>query len=151
MTEQGIVEKIEGGLVWITSEQCAGCQHEAHCGACGSSPGPANVAHHPTIFATRGGLSFAATNPRSFELKRGDRIEYSIAPGKAVKAGFLILIAPLLVFFLFYFLTGRLWPASGESARVLAGVGGIALGFALNFALKRKKTEYPEITRIIRK
>ena len=36
MTEQGIVKKVEGQLVWISGEQCAGCEREFHCGSCDS-------------------------------------------------------------------------------------------------------------------
>jgi positive regulator of sigma E activity len=66
-----------------------------------------------------------------------------------MKAGFLVLIVPILAFFLFYFLSGLLWPAAGETARVLVGVGGIALGFGMNFARKSRTREYPEITRVL--
>ena len=43
------------------------------------------------------------------------------------------------------------WRGAGETVKVLAGVAGIALGFVLNFALKSKTRDYPEITRIIAK
>jgi positive regulator of sigma E activity len=92
---------------------------------------------------------FAVRNPRSLVLKSGDRVEYFIAPGKAIKAGFLVLIVPILAFFLFYYLTGMLSPAAGETAKVLAGVGGIVMGFVMNFALKNKTREYPEITKVL--
>ena len=92
---------------------------------------------------------FAVRNPQSLDVKTGDRVEYFIAPGKAVKAGFLVLIVPILAFFLFYYLTAVLWPDAGETAKVLAGVGGIALGFLMTFLLKNKTREYPEITRVL--
>lgn len=158
MTEQGIVKKIEGQLVWISAQQCGGCDHEAHCGSCGSGrtgieiadAEPGHPAHHGhAIFGTGRERTFAVRNSQSFQVSIGDRVEYFVAPAKAIKAGFFVLIAPILIFFLFYFLTGLLWPDAGETAKVLAGVGGIAAGFALNFALKSKIREYPEITRII--
>jgi positive regulator of sigma E activity len=154
MTEQGIVRKIEGQLVWISAQQCAGCEHELHCGSCGSAESSSgNVRqsnhHEHTIFATRKERLFAVQNPQFLTLKTGDRVEYYIAPGKAIKAGFLVLIVPILAFFLFYYLTGLLWPAAGESAKVLAGVGGIVMGFAMNFVFKNKTREYPEITKVL--
>jgi positive regulator of sigma E activity len=154
MKEQGIVTRIEGQLVWITGEQCAGCEREFHCGSCGAGDESSNRSrefdhHELAIFGTRKERLFVARNSQSLDIKSGDRVEYFIAPGKAVKAGFLVLIVPILAFFLFYFLTGLAWPAAGETAKVLAGVGGIALGFALNFALKNRKREYPEITRVL--
>jgi positive regulator of sigma E activity len=154
MTEQGIVKKIEGQLVWITGEPCVGCNHGLHCGSCVSPDGDPEYSdrsghHELSILAGRKERLFAVQNTRSFALKTGDRVEYFIAPGKAVKAGFLVLIVPILVFFLFYYLTGLVWREAGETARVLAGVGGIALGFVMNFALKNRIREYPEITRVV--
>jgi positive regulator of sigma E activity len=154
MTEQGIVRKVDGQLVWISGEQCAGCEHEFHCGSCGSgdesSEHSRELNHHElTIFGKRRERLFAVRNPQSLAVKTGDRVEYFIPPGKAIKAGFLVLIVPILAFFLFYYLAGLLWPAAGETARVLVGVGGIVTGFVMNFALKNKTGEYPEITRVL--
>ena len=92
---------------------------------------------------------FAVQNSKSLTVKTGDRVEYFIAPSKAIKAGFLVLIVPILAFFLFYYLTGVLWADASETAKVLFGVGGIAAGFAANFALKNKTREYPEITKVL--
>jgi positive regulator of sigma E activity len=154
MTEQGIVRKVERQLVWISGEQCVGCDHEARCGSCGPTDGSSEhsgrSSHHElTIFGTRKERLFAVRNPQSLAVKIGDRVEYFIAPAKAVKAGFLVLIVPILAFFLFYYLTGILWRGAGETAKVLAGVGGIAVAFVMNFALKNKTREYPEITKVL--
>jgi positive regulator of sigma E activity len=153
MREQGIVKKVEGQLVWISAEQCVGCEREFHCGSCKSDDGSAETSrefnHHDLrIFAKRKERLFAARNSQSLTIRIGDRVEYFIAPGKAIKAGFLVLIVPILVFFLFYYLTGVLWPEAGETAKVLVGIGGIIMGFLMNFALKNRIREYPEITRV---
>ncbi len=149
MTEQGEVKKVEGELVWISGDDCTGCDH---CGSCGPSV-PASKNHsaggHGEISLTRRERSFAARNTQAFDLAPGDRVEYFIAPGKAIKAGFFVLMVPILVFFLFYFLTGAIWTGAGETARVLAGVGGIVLGFLMNFVLKKKIREFPEITKVV--
>ena len=154
MTEQGIVKKVEGPLIWISADQCGGCDHQLHCGSCGPADGVSvtarSVDHHQMgMFSKPRERLFAARNPRSLTVKTGDRVEYFIAPGKAIKAGFLVLIVPILAFFLFYYLTGLLWTEASETARVLFGVGGIAVGFAVNFALKNKTREYPEITKVL--
>jgi positive regulator of sigma E activity len=154
MTEQGVVKKIEGQLVWLSGEQCAGCEREFHCGSCGPGDGHSEHSgefnHHDLrIFSTRKERLFAVRNSQSLNIKTGDRVEYFIAPGKAIKAGFLVLIVPILLFFLAYYLTGVLWPGAGETARVLAGVGGISLAFGMSFALKGKTREYPEITKVL--
>jgi positive regulator of sigma E activity len=154
MTEQGIVKKIEGQLVWIAADQCVGCEHELHCGSCSSADGGSQNSrrshhHELAIFPTKRERLFAVRNSQSLTVKTGDRVEYFIAPGKAIKAGFLVLIAPILVFFLFYYLTGLLWPASGETVKVLVGIAGIVMGFVMNFLLKNKIREYPELTRVL--
>ena len=149
MTEQGKVKKVEGELVWISGDDCTGCDQ---CGSCGPSV-PASKNHsaggHGEISLTRRERSFTARNTQAFDLAPGDRVEYFIAPGKAIKAGFFVLMVPILVFFLFYFLTGAIWTGAGETARVLAGVGGIVLGFLMNFVLKKKIREFPEITKVV--
>jgi positive regulator of sigma E activity len=105
--------------------------------------------HELPIFATRRERLFAVQNPQSLTVKTGDRVEYYVAPGKAIKAGFLVLMVPILAFFLFYYLARLLWPAAGETAKVLAGVGGIVMGFVVNFALRKRTREYPEITKVL--
>jgi len=152
MTEQGIVKKVEGQLVWISGDDCTGCDHGAHCGSCGPSvPGSENRGSggHGEILPVRRERSFAARNTRGVDLAPGDRVEYFIAPGKAIKAGFFVLMVPILIFFLFYFLTGVIWTGAGETARVLAGLGGIVLGFLMNFVLKKRIREFPEIIKVL--
>jgi positive regulator of sigma E activity len=154
MTEQGIVKKIEGQLVWIAGEQCVGCEREFHCGSCGPGEEKSEISrefdHHDLrIFGTRKERLFAVRNSQSLTIRTGDRVEYFIAPGKAVKAGFLVLIVPILAFFVFYYLTGLLWPSASETAKVLTGVGGIGAAFAMNFTLKNRTREYPEITKVL--
>jgi positive regulator of sigma E activity len=155
MREEGTVSKVRGQLVWVTSEQCAGCRHDERCGACGSSgasgESSAGSGHHEiAIFPVRRQRLIETKNTRCLDLRPGDRVEYFVAPGKAIKAGFLVLIVPILVFFLFHFLVGAIWKHSGETARVLAGVGGITLSFFMSFARRSRIREFPEITRVIR-
>ena len=154
MTEQGIVKKVEGDLVWISGDDCTGCDHGAHCGTCGPSVPSSenrNIGDHGefSLFGTRRERSFTVRNTQAFDLAPGDRVEYFIAPGKAIKAGFFVLMVPILIFLLFYFLTGVIWNEAGETAKVLAGVGGIVLGFLMIFVLKKRIREFPEITKVI--
>ena len=141
-------------MVWISADQCVGCDHQLHCGSCGSADGGSGgtriVDHHQLqIFPSSRERLFAARNPKSLTVKTGDRVEYFVAPSKAIKAGFFVLIVPLLAFFLFYYLTDILWADASETAKVLFGVGGIAVGFVVNFALKNRTREYPEITKVL--
>jgi positive regulator of sigma E activity len=105
--------------------------------------------HELAIFPARRERLFAVRNTRSLLLAPGDRVEYLVAPGKAVKAGFLVLIVPILAFLLLYVLTGVLWRQANEIARVLAGTAGIALAYLTIFALKNRIREFPEITRVV--
>jgi positive regulator of sigma E activity len=154
MTEQGIVRKVEGEFVKISGDDCTGCDRGAHCGSCG--PAVAGSENHGagghgelSLFGAGRERSFTVRNSQAFDLAPGDRVEYFIAPGKAIKAGFFVLMLPILVFFLFYFLTGVIWTGAGETAKVLAGVGGILLGFLMIFVLKKKIGEFPEITKVV--
>ncbi len=144
MREQGTVKKIEGELVWISCEPCATCLHSDRCASADSDCHSASG-----FFAARRDRAFAARNDKQLQLAPGDLVEYYIAPGKAVKAGFLILIVPILIFFLLYYLTGLLWSEAVEAVRVLAGVGGIVLGFLINLAMKKRIRDLPEITRVV--
>ncbi|MBA7683185.1 hypothetical protein ES703_91545 [subsurface metagenome] len=91
------------------------------------------------------------SNKKSYPLKHGDPVEVYISPVKAVKAAFLLLILPLLLFFPFYYICGIIWKAAGEPVKVLAGLGGVACGFLVNLILKRsvKEQEMPEIARVV--
>lgn len=81
----------------------------------------------------------------------GDIVEIYLSPWKAIKAGFMILMLPLILFLLFYF-AGSGWLLAGnESGSLLLGTAGIALGFLINLVLKlkSKQQELPMILRVV--
>lgn len=80
-----------------------------------------------------------------------DRVEIYYPAGKTIKAAFLVLIFPLLLFFLFYFMAILLFKQEGELIRIISGFSGIGLAFLMNFILQKlnKNPELPEITRKI--
>ena len=85
------------------------------------------------------------------DLKEGDTVEIFLSPWKGIRAGFQVLIFPLLLFLGFYFLGEKALGAANETISILLGLFGIALGFLLNLLYKmiRKNPDLPEIVRVL--
>jgi positive regulator of sigma E activity len=133
MTEVGIVKKIDGRLVEVAyHDECQSCEK---CGSC---------------LATSKPRRFLVANSKGLAVIPGDRVEYTVSPGKAVRAAFMLLILPILLFFPFYYGASALLPGQNEAAGVVFGLAGVALGFAVNMFLRRGRREYPEIQRVVR-
>ncbi len=132
MTERGIVHKIEGDIVYLScSSACESCG-----GTCGRGK-------EDQIIEVK--------NPQNFSLKSGDQVDYFIPALKAVSAGFMVLIMPLILFILTYAACTLLLPAAPEAVKVGSGFLGVTLGFLLNFLLRRRRAQtYPEVVRVIR-
>ncbi|MDC7226062.1 MAG: SoxR reducing system RseC family protein [Spirochaetales bacterium] len=116
--------------------------------ACGDSEGCSSCAAHGFC----GGVSdktFEAWNANSFELERGDSVEVLLPTGKTIGSAFMVMIFPLLLFFLGFYAVKLIDASSGEGLQVLGGLAGIAAGFGINFLLNRKpaKKNMPEIIR----
>jgi positive regulator of sigma E activity len=151
MTEVGIVRKIDGPLVWVAEVDPKGC---ASCGSNGSCAGCDERSEGHVALALFGTPSkerlLTVRNSEGLSLQTGDKVEYYVAAGKAIKAGFLVLVLPVLCFLLFYGLAAFTFPHSGEGLRVLAGVAGLAVAFLVNLALRRRSgVDYPEIQRVL--
>ncbi|MBN2050150.1 MAG: SoxR reducing system RseC family protein [Spirochaetales bacterium] len=88
----------------------------------------------------------ALVNP-GINVTSGDRVRVYLPPGKTIISGFMVLILPLLLFLLFYFLSGRLLGLKDEGLRALCGVFGLFLGFggSFFFARKNRKKHMPLI------
>lgn len=131
MIERGIVHKINGDLILIKcQEDCAACM------GCSRS---------------KQEKIFEVLNRRKYPLTLGDQVDIYVSPLSAVKAGFMVLILPLLLFFPFYYTCGMIWKTAADPIKVIAGLGGIVLGFVINFVRKRfnPKQEMPEIWRVV--
>lgn len=89
-----------------------------------------------------------AVNRSGSELKEGDLVEVRVATSVAVQASFLVLILPLAMFVLLYFLVQKAAPASPEGLRVAVGLGGLGAGFGLNLLIRGKHRELPEIVSV---
>ena len=138
MVERATVAEVHDDFITVRCEaECAGC------GGCSRKK--------ERIFKVR--------NSRDFWLEVGDTVDIYISSLKAIRAGFLLLILPLLLFFPFYAGAGLICSAARESGavfeviKVLAGFTGIAFGFWLNLIWKRsaKRQELPEVYRIVSK
>ena len=121
MTETAIVQSIEGEVIKM------GCSLAQGCSSCSSS------------FCSAEKRLFEAVNPKGFELEKVDLVEIYIPPGKAIAAGFLVLIVPLLLFAAAYLIAGRVVSDASEGFQALCGLTGLAAGFLVSFAYSKKK------------
>ncbi len=94
---------------------------------------------------------YSAVNERGLDLHAGDLVDVFIDPGGTLFASFMLLIVPLLLFFLFYLLGEALLSVSSETGRVALGVLGLALGFGGNLYLGKKRKGRETLPKIIRK
>jgi positive regulator of sigma E activity len=92
-----------------------------------------------------------AHNTKRLPVAVGDTVEIFLSPWKAIRAGFLVLIFPLLLFFAFYALGKHALGIEAEGVNVLLGLAGIACGFLLNLAQKKlqKEPDLPEVVRLV--
>ena len=114
---------------------------DAECGSC----------THCTLGKEKQETSVEARNLNALSLKIGDTVEIFLSPWKAIKAGFLILIMPLLLFFILYLFGKHLLGIESETANIFLGISGIAIGFLINILIKRfqRRPDLPDITRIV--
>ena len=135
MTGKGIVRDVTEdsvSILYCGDRDCEGCHNCGH------------------LFKEKEKI-LQATNRTNQPLNPGDSVEVFLAPWKAVKAAFLVLILPLLLFFVFYYAGSRLLSIEKENIQVLLGVGGIILGFLINLIRKlvSRRTDLPEIVRVL--
>jgi positive regulator of sigma E activity len=131
MIERAIVQQVSSSEVKVELGSLAAC---GGCTACGA-------------FGRSGPQLLRAGNPRGISLQPGDVVEVGFAPGKAVRAGFVVLILPLFLFIAAYAAAGAL-GAQGDLLKVLSGIGGLALGFAIAWLRGRSGGNLPEIVRL---
>jgi positive regulator of sigma E activity len=125
-----VIEKLDNliKLKIIKGEECASCEGHS---------------------CTLEGREFTARNTKGINLEIGDTVRVYLPPGKAILASFMILIFPLILFLIFYFVSGLLFNGLSEGARALFGVAGMAAGFGSSLLLRKQKKEehMPEIVR----
>ena len=113
------------------------CNKSEHCKSCSSS------------FCNIQTRNFKALNNRDFEINEGDTLEVFISPGKTIFSSFVVLIFPLLMFILGYFLSGKLLNFNSDALKAAGGAFGLFIGFILSFLFNmiRKNQNLPVITR----
>ncbi len=131
MTERATVQRVSDREVTIEIGSLAAC---GGCSACG-------------MFGQRGPQTLRAANTRGLKLQPGDVVEVGFAQGKAMRAAFVVLIVPLILFVAAFVAAGALGVAS-EPLKALAGLGGLAVGLALAWLRGRSQAELPEVTAV---
>ncbi len=105
------------------------CQDE-QCASCGGGGGGCSHGFKQKD------TTLKARNVRNLPLQVGDTVELFLSSRKAIGAGFLMFIVPLLLFILFYYTGQSFLNIASEPLKVLMGTGGLALGLALNLVLR---------------
>lgn len=102
-------------------------------------------------FCTVKDKRFTARNPKHLDLSSGMLVSVFLEPRRTIAYSFLVLVLPLLLFVLFYIVSGKLFSASSEIARIAAGICGLALGFLISYIVmkKRRETSSPVIDEVV--
>ena len=131
MYECGVVQKVSEKIVTIK------CGTNSTCAAC-KSP-----------ICRKKDRIFEVRNSQGFDLAEGDEVEFLLPSSRTVFESFLVLILPLLLFIVFYYIGKGIFGADSEGKNILCGVLGIANGFliALFYTKLRGSKDMPVITR----
>ena len=131
MYEPGKIIKINNKTVTIK------CGKPEECKSCSSS------------FCNVKDRKFKALNSKNLDLKVDDDVEVYIAPGKTILSSFIVLIFPLIMFVLGYYLSGLFFNFQTDALRAAGGAAGLFIGFILSFIynMLRKNQSLPVITK----
>ena len=94
-----------------------------------------------SMFCKANERTFTAEKPEDIQLGEGDIVTVYLEPAQTIWSSFLVLIFPLILFILFFFLSQRVLGIEKEIVSIGIGVIGIAAGFLLSFFLSRKKSQ----------
>lgn len=108
MTEKARVIDIDGSKATVE------CYDHQGCGSCSSA------------FCNVKSRTYQASIPNGLDVNNGDSVVVHLPPSKAIYAGFLVLILPLVLFLIGYVIAA---PLESEALRLLVGLGGLAVGF----------------------
>ena len=110
------------------------CFEHQGCAKCGS------------VFCNVKARTYEATVDQEIRVQPGDQVEVFVPPGRAIVAGFAVLIFPLLLFLAGYLAFGY---TNSEPVRVGAGLAGLALGFLIVYLAGRgRNRELPRVVRV---
>ena len=106
--------------------------------------------HSKAFIKLREDFSFKVNNSRNLFLIKGDSVEIFIEPRGAIAITFVMFIMPLILFIVFYSLSGTVLQNSPEFIKILSGISGIVLSFFSTYAFfKLRPQKLPEVTRKI--
>jgi len=131
MTETAKILAINGDTAIL------GCGMEsAACASCAGSP-----------FCNIRERTYEAVIDTGVRVTEGDIVRVFLPPGRTILSGFMVLIFPLILFLLFFFLSGPILGMQGEGVRALCGIVGLILGFGISFLTGRinKRKNMPRI------
>lgn len=129
MKETATVLKVENNTVLCKFHEQEGCK------SC------------KNIFCKANDRVFTAENRNRLDLQPGDIVVVYLQAGKTIQSSFIVLIFPLILFFLFFLFAQRGLQLKTEIANIGLGLIGLALGFLVSFFFSRKsqKTSMPLI------
>jgi positive regulator of sigma E activity len=129
MKETATVLEIEGTSVLCKFHEQEGCK------SC------------KNIFCKAGDRVFTAENRNGLDVHPGDTVVVYLQGGKTIQSTFIVLIAPLILFILFFLLAQGGLKLENEIVKIGFGFIGLALGFLVSFLVSRKggKTSMPLI------
>jgi len=103
-----------------------------------------------SLFCKANDRTFTAANTDNIPLEPGDIVTVFLPPGKTVQSSFLLLIFPLILFFLLFLLSERIFGITHELLKVGLGLIGLAAGFFLTYFFSRKG-KLSKLPRIVEK
>lgn len=92
-----------------------------------------------SMFCKANERTFTAENKTGMPLDPGDTVLVFLPSGKTVKTSFLILIAPLILFFIFFLFSERVLHISIEIGNIGFGLGGVGIGFLISYFVFRSQ------------
>jgi sigma-E factor negative regulatory protein RseC len=133
MYDRGTVTAIDKNIVTIT------CGNPEQCNACAASK----------LFCKIKTKEFQALNTNNIDLKTGDDVEIYLSPAKSIIASFSVLMFPLIMFIIGYYLTAKLTNTISDGVKVLGGIVGLGAGFISAFLYQyiTRKQKSPVITK----
>ena len=110
----------------------------------------ADGSHSKAFIKMREDFSFKINNSRNLFLKKGDSVEIFIEPRSAIALTFLMFIMPLIIFMVFYSVSGMIFQNDSEIFRIITGVIGIVFSFLSTYTFfKLRPQKLPEVIRKI--